>query len=175
MGLQDKADKQGAGGTGIALIEPSQCKDWNDPLVQLSASRTVGSCKENKCDNGCCRYHTAFLTCDTKNAYTHLSCACDATEPIDDNRDVPTNGNDSVVIGVTPPPQPLPVYPPVGQEKDDHTCQNGSVWQGLGFDYANCSSSADCEGVLKNGEQTCCKRSFCWCGAFDIRDEECVA
>jgi hypothetical protein len=43
------------------------------------------------------------------------------------------------------------------------------------MDYQNCSASAQCVGVLKNGAQTCCKRSFCWCGEYDISEEECIA
>jgi hypothetical protein len=189
---QAKSNSQGAGGSGIPIIEIHPCKPFDLPLVQESASRTIASCKTNICDDGCCRYHTAFLPCDTRNTFKYLSCVCnDRTNNthLDDRAGggggggVDIGGGGSSVGGITgsQPPQPWPVYPAVGGQQGNPTgigpgsCANGSPWQEQGMDYQNCAAAADCVGVLKNGGQTCCKRSFCWCGEYDEFEEECVA
>jgi hypothetical protein len=193
--LQAKAQSQGAGESGIAVFEPFPCKLFTDALVQSSAGRTVGSCETNTCD-GCCRYHTAFLTCDTGNIYPQLTCVCnDRTidvRAVDDGGGsagggVDTGGGGSTgggsTVSVPPPsPSPLPAFPTADvqqgnpTETDPASCANGSIWQQTNtLNFQNCASSADCNDILIKGVQTCCKRAFCWCGEFDISEVECVA
>jgi hypothetical protein len=58
------------------LEETKPCIDFSNPLAVASAAKTTSSCKNNGCGGGCCRYHTAFLTCDTKNNFPHQACIC---------------------------------------------------------------------------------------------------
>jgi hypothetical protein len=78
------------GTTGSMLVEKQQCMAPTHPLVIDSQSRTSGSCQALSCGGGCCRYHTAFLICDTKNLYPHQPCVCNAD----------TNNNAGAITGL---------------------------------------------------------------------------
>jgi hypothetical protein len=168
---------------GLLLEETHRCVEWTNPNIQGSIDRTTDSeCAINGCrsEGSCCRYHTAFLTCDTDNTYAHQPCVCN--EWTSGNRAGPGLGT----IGTGVPRanghgpqvstsnragnQGMVANPSTGP-----TCAgNGSAWQTLGLDYQNCAVAADCFGVVKDGEQTCCKRAFCWCGTFDVAAAECI-
>jgi hypothetical protein len=182
-GLQDKAESQGAGGNGSELIEPRQCLSFDDASVKLSAAKTVGQCKTNSC-SGCCRFHTAFLTCDTKNTYRRQQCVCnertnnadrgattgDTTETATATGDA-TTGTEAPTGGTTT--GSIAIGAGISEAS---TCANGSIWQESGFSFKNCASGAQCAGINTNaGTPTCCKKSFCWCGSFEVASEECVA
>jgi hypothetical protein len=160
--LQEKAQDEGAGGTGIALIEPSDCVLFDsNPQVKESTSRTIGGCMDNTCDDGCCRFHPAFLTCDTRNVFRTLDCICNERT----NNAHLTNG-DGVVGGPSggesegDTTENLPVFPAAGTTTGPTNCMNGSPYQNLGQRFTNCAAGIDCAGVnLSDGiTPTCCKR-----------------
>jgi hypothetical protein len=219
--LQAKAESQGAGGNVEVLFEPRQCLPFDDQTVQVSAAKTVGQCKTNLCA-GCCRFHTAFLTCDTSNIYRQQQCVCnDRTNNggggilgVGDGGTIgagtitggttgtviTTGGTTGTVIATGGTTGTVittggTIGTGTGTATGDttgtgttsegsiatgsngaNTCANGSTWQERGFHFQNCASGAECNEVKSSsGAPTCCKKTFCWCGAYDEASEECVA
>ena len=176
---------------GRALEEKKPCMSWDDDRVTRSAALTSSSCKTNSCAEGCCRYHTAFLTCDDDDDFPHQPCVCNditdnshlqSTEKEED-RETPTgttSGGGSVggiVTNLSSAPVPTPAPGPTSvtiQSNNAGSCSNGSPYQNLGLPFTNCNAASDCEGVLINGVQTCCKRAFCFCGLYDVEGVECA-
>jgi hypothetical protein len=212
-----------------AVTERRPCLDASSGIVQQSRQRTTDdSCASLSCPGGCCRYHTAFLTCDESNSFPHQQCVCNentAPRPNDDRespQSTPGNTIPGNPSGIANPVTPAPVTPstptpapvvtpaPVAASADEDSssgdpptttstpapastdstsaptgpvvnagrCANGSVWQTMGFPFTNCASGAGCEGVTEPKDPTrptCCKKSFCWCGVYDVEDMECVA
>jgi hypothetical protein len=170
--LQEKAQGLGAGGgAGIALIEPSNCQSFDSPVVAQAASRTIGGCAPNTCD-GCCRYHSAFLTCDTTNTFKQLDCVCNgrtnnANSVIKAVTTGGSTGNGVVAVvsggqtgGGTTVTSPVSPASPGTTTGSSTSCMNGSEYQKLGTQFTNCSAGIDCAGVtLSDGiTPTCCKR-----------------
>jgi hypothetical protein len=161
--LQEKAQSEGEGGIGIALIEPGTCEPFvsSPPNAQVvsSASRTIGGCKTNTCDNGCCRLHTAFLTCDTKNTFKQLDCICNERT---DNSHLTTGDDVGGTSGgeSSSTTENNPVYPSAGTTTGRTSCMNGSPYQNLNQPFTNCAAGIDCAGItLSDGiTPTCCKR-----------------
>jgi hypothetical protein len=164
------------------IEENHECYPFDDARGQTSAAKTQGSCKNNICNDGCCRYHTAFLTCDTKNDYPHQPCICNEltnNDHLDKGEDTPTGegtGGTGVIDNLPPVNPPDSPIVPDGNAPTigGSSCEDGSQYQELGLPYTNCSSGSGCAGVLDDGRPTCCKRHFCFCGAFDIFSAECV-
>jgi hypothetical protein len=187
--------------SGECIEEDRLCMESNSTAAIASAALTTGSCKTFDCPSGCCRYHTAFLTCDEEDEFSHQACVCnDSTNNthLVDRGATPAPGPGvivvtpapALVIVATPPPNasPMPttmpsVSPmpsdstmpslapvtssPEGDRADgDTSCANGSVFQTAGTGYANCAANSDCAGIMVNGAQTCCKRTFCLCMDF---------
>jgi hypothetical protein len=182
------------------LEEKRPCIAFDSPQAVASKDEpgTTSECKTNQCSGGCCRFHTAFLTCDKDNDFPHQACICNGitAEP----KETAPTGNVAVTPVATPvvAPSRAPVPPsvatpvvapsrapvttptsvitsPIAGTTQAASCANGSVWQTLGRSYENCAIGSDCAGILENGKQTCCKRAFCWCGKFDVAAAECVA
>lgn len=150
------------------LIETKPCMEFSSPEVTGPASSTMGSCQNNACDDGCCRYHTAFLTCDQENDYTHQACICN---DITNNTHIEDKtGDDSGVIDVGQNSTSAPIIID-GDDDSESTCDGGSVWWSIlnetAPEHKTCTNSTGCDGVTMNGNQvTCCKRQFCWCDVF---------
>ena len=167
------------------LIERQNfCLDWNNPAVQDVATRTPDSCKTGVCggESSCCRFHQAFMKCDTKNEHTTLACICNENTR-SNNRE--SAGETEVVTDPAPVPQPVPAPAPapaptnpvpapvmssiapstssspsvssapsgsVDPDSEEGQCMNGSVWH----QYLN--QFKDSEG---NNYQACKLSSDC--------------
>jgi hypothetical protein len=174
----------GNSGPGGPLMESHQCYPQTDSLAIASAAKTQGACKDFYCPRGCCRYHTAFLTCDIDNNFVQQPCICnELTNPNLVDRSGSTSGTtgggstinvlaNSTLASPANPPTPTTVQLNINPS----TCENGSPWQNLYLPFTNCTTTPDCANVTEaNGRRrTCCKKTFCWCGSFDIAEAECV-
>ena len=53
-------------------------------------------------------------------------------------------------------------------------CAEGSPFQFLS-DFEPCFAASDCEGILIDGQSTCCKKGMCFCEPVDTSaQDECV-
>jgi hypothetical protein len=152
------------------LEEDHLCIVFDDPLaiVASNTATTDEACRLNLCNDGCCRFHTNLLVCDTKNDLSHQSCVCNERTNNDHLENMATGneatGGDNGGIDGGFQIDVLPA-----------SCVDGSPFQALNLDFPNCFNASDCDGVLKNDHVTCCKKNYCFCGAYDIFDEECIA
>ena len=89
---------------------------------------------------------------------------------------VPVSGPTGPTSNLAPTlnPTPTPALVTARSSSAASECKQGSVWQTAGFHFQNCFGASDCQGVIgTSGQQTCCRKSFCWCDAF-VDYEDCV-
>jgi hypothetical protein len=116
------------------LEENKPCMDFTDPLAVASAAKpdTSSECTNNQCGGGCCRYHTAFLTCDEDNDFPHQQCICNGLTEAKQG-----TGSNVGPVAVTPvePPSPAPVTTPPPTAAPVPSCASKSM---------SCTENADC-------------------------------
>eukprot|EP00525_Craspedostauros_australis_P000848 CAMPEP_0198113960 /NCGR_PEP_ID=MMETSP1442-20131203/5489_1 /TAXON_ID= /ORGANISM="Craspedostauros australis, Strain CCMP3328" /LENGTH=270 /DNA_ID=CAMNT_0043771169 /DNA_START=805 /DNA_END=1617 /DNA_ORIENTATION=+ len=167
--------KSGKGGdSNINKLLHFPCVDFEHPEVQAAKDMpdTDALCLTNSCDDGCCRYHSSGLFCDTSFRFPYAACVCNANTDREANITIPIDFtiDPTLAPSTVPPTTPTPI---VGSDTPDtDICLEGSFFQDE--TTHNCDQASACQGVTIGGRVTCCLRVFCFCETFDDFDNECV-